>query len=113
MAQWLRFYFTDQIVYDDKAAVRFLTAETAPLLGKLVQALESLPRLDEASIEQVFQQLLAETGLKLGAIAQPARVALTGDTVSPGIHQIMAILGRERVLSRLSQAMAWTASHAH
>jgi len=57
--------------------------------------------------------LLAETGLKLGAIAQPARVALTGDTVSPGIHQIMAILGRERVLSRLSQAMAWTASRAN
>jgi glutamyl-tRNA synthetase len=113
MAQWLRFYFAEHIMYDDKAADKFLTAETAPLLAKLAQALEGLPRFDETSIEQVFQQLLAETGLKLGAIAQPARVALTGDTVSPGIHQIMAILGRERVLSRLSQAMVWTASRSH
>jgi glutamyl-tRNA synthetase len=113
MAQWLRFYFADHIIYDDKAAGKFLTAETAPLLAKLVQALEGLRTFDEASIEQVFQQLLAESGLKLGAIAQPARVALTGDTVSPGIHQIMAILGRERVLSRLSQAMEWIASRAN
>ena len=110
MAQRLRLYFTDHIVYDDKAAAKFLTAETAPLLAKSVHSLEGLPTFDEASIEQVFQQLLAETGSKLGAIAQPARAALTGDTVSPGIDQIMAILGRERAPGRLSQAMAWTAS---
>jgi glutamyl-tRNA synthetase len=113
MAQWLRFYFTDHIIYDDKAAAKFLTAETALLLAKLVQALEGLPTFDEASIEQVFQQLLAESGVKLGAIAQPARVALTGDTVSPGIHQVMAILGRERVLGRLCQALEWIASRAN
>jgi glutamyl-tRNA synthetase len=113
MAQWLRFYFTDHIIYNDKAADKFLTAETAPLLAKLVHALESLPTFDGASIEQVFQQLLAETGLKLGAIAQPARVALTGDTVSPGIHQIMAILGREHVLGRLRQASEWISSRAN
>jgi glutamyl-tRNA synthetase len=114
MAQWLRFYFfTDHIIYADKAATKFLTAETAPLLAKLVHALEGLPIFDEASIEQVFQQLLAESGLKLGAIAQPARVALTGDTVSPGIHQVMAILGRERVLGRLCQALEWIASRAN
>jgi glutamyl-tRNA synthetase len=113
MAQWLRFYFADHIIYDDKAATKFLTAETAPLLAKLVQALEGLPTFAEASIEQVFQQLVAESGLKLGAIAQPARVALTGDTVSPGIHQVMAILGRERVLGRLRQALEWIASRAN
>jgi glutamyl-tRNA synthetase len=113
MAQWLRFYFSDHIIYDDRAAAKFLTAETAPLLAKLVHALEGLPTFDEASIEQVFQQLLAESGLKLGAIAQPARVALTGDTVSPGIHEVMAILGRERVLGRLRQAMEWIASRAN
>jgi glutamyl-tRNA synthetase len=114
MAQWLRFYFfTDHIIYADKAATKFLTAETAPLLAKLVHALEGLPIFDEASIEQVFQQLLAESGLKLGAIAQPARVALTGDTVSPGIHQVMAILGRERVFGRLCQALEWIASRAN
>jgi len=105
MAQWLRFYFADQIVYEPKAAAKFLTPATAPLLARLEHGLAALPSFDEASIEHVFQQLLADSGLKLGAIAQPARVALTGDTVSPGIHQVMAILGRERVLGRLRQAL--------
>jgi glutamyl-tRNA synthetase len=112
MTQWLRFYFTDQVIYESKAAAKFLTAETAVLLTKLVQALEGLSSFDEASIERVFQALLAELGLKLGDIAQPARVALTGGTVSPGIHEVMAILGRERVLGRLRQALDWIASSA-
>jgi glutamyl-tRNA synthetase len=113
MVQWLRFYFTDHIIYDDKAAAKFLTTETAPLLVRLIQALEGLPVFDETSIQQVFQQLLAASGLKLGDIAQPARVALTGGTVSPGIYEVMAILGRERVLGRLRQAMEWIASRSH
>jgi glutamyl-tRNA synthetase len=113
MTQWLRFYFTDHIIYDGKAAAKFLTAEGAVLLARLVQLLEGLPSFDEASIERVFQQLIAESGLKLGDIAQPARVALTGGTVSPGIHEVMAILGRERVLARLRQALEWSASPAY
>jgi glutamyl-tRNA synthetase len=75
--------------------------------------LEALPRFEESAIEQAFQQLLNESGVKLGDIAQPARVALTGGTVSPGIHEVMAILGRERVLSRLRQALEWMASAAN
>jgi glutamyl-tRNA synthetase len=113
MARWLRFYFTDPVIYDDKAAAKFLTAETAPLIAKLVQALEGLPVFDEASIEQVFQQLLAESGLNLGAIAQPARVALTGGTVSPGIYEVMAILGRDRVLGRLRHGLEWIVSRTN
>ncbi|HEX2279724.1 MAG TPA: glutamate--tRNA ligase [Candidatus Tectomicrobia bacterium] len=105
MAKWLRFYFTDHIIYEDKAAAKFLTAATAPLLSQLVEGLERLPTFDEASIEQVFQRLMAAEGVALGALAQPARVALTGGTVSPGIHEVMAILGRERVLSRLRKAL--------
>jgi glutamyl-tRNA synthetase len=110
MAQWLRFYFIDHVVYESKAAAKFFTADSAALLARLVQALEELPSFDEASIERVFQHLLTESGLKLGDIAQPARVALTGGTVSPGIHEVIAILGRDRVLSRLRYALEWIAS---
>jgi glutamyl-tRNA synthetase len=109
MARWLRFYFEEHIVYDAKAASKFLTPAAAPVLTALVQGLEALPSFDEAAIEQVFQRLMAEHGLALGAIAQPARVALTGGTVSPGIYEIMAILGRERVLTRLRAALEWIA----
>jgi len=107
MAQWLRFYFVDDIIYDDKAAAKFLTPAVAPLLDTLVQRLQDLPSFDQPAIEGVFQDIMAEQGLSLGAIAQPARVALTGGTVSPGIHEVMAVLGRERVLSRLRRALEW------
>jgi glutamyl-tRNA synthetase len=110
MAQWLRFYFADHIIYDEKAAVKFLTPAVAPLLTTLVRRLQDLPTFDQGAIEQVFQEIMAEQGLNLGAIAQPARVALTGGTVSPGIHEVMAILGRERVLSRLRSALEWIVS---
>jgi len=110
MAQWVRFYFTDHIIYDDKAVSKFLTPAQLPLLVKLSSALESLTTFDEAAIEQVFQRLMAEESLKLGEVAQPARVALTGGTVSPSIYAIMAILGRERVLARLRSAMEWISS---
>ena len=76
----------------------------------MIGGLETLSSFDETAIERVFQQIMATDGLPLGAIAQPARVALTGGTVSPGIHEVMAILGRERVLIRLRNALDSIAS---
>jgi len=55
----------------------------------------------------VFTDLMQEEQLKnLGQLAQPVRVALTGGTVSPGIFEVMAVLGRERTLARLARAAA-------
>jgi glutamyl-tRNA synthetase len=112
MAHWLRFYLIDHIVYDEKAAAKFLTPVVVPLLTTLTQRLADLPAFEAVAIESVFQGIMAEQQVKLGDIAQPARVALTGGTVSPGIHEVMAILGRERVLSRLHNALAWIANRA-
>ena len=50
---------------------------------------------------------MEERGLKLGTIAQPVRVALTGGTVSPGIFEVMEILGKDEVLSRLDKAVEY------
>jgi len=112
MARWLRFYFADHIIYDEKAAAKFLTPEAAQLLTTLIRALESLQTFDAAAIEGVFQRIMAEEHVQLGTVAQPARVALTGGTVSPGIYDIIAILGRERVLARLRSAVEWITTRA-
>ncbi|MBI3326838.1 MAG: glutamate--tRNA ligase [Nitrospinae bacterium] len=107
MAHWLRFYFVEHIRYEEKAGARFLTPEVSPLLAKLIRYLEGLAEFDVASIEGAFQRIMTEEGVELGTVAQPARVALTGGSVSPGIYEVMAILGRERVLSRLRSAAEW------
>ncbi|MEE9239123.1 MAG: glutamate--tRNA ligase, partial [Thermodesulfobacteriota bacterium] len=54
---------------------------------------------------KVFDRIMEERDLKLGKIAQPVRVALTGGTVSPGIFEVMDILGKDKVLKRLNAAI--------
>jgi glutamyl-tRNA synthetase len=57
-------------------------------------------------LEKVFHDVMEETGLKMGKVAQPVRVALTGGTVSPGIYDVLDILGRDRSLARLRKAVS-------
>jgi glutamyl-tRNA synthetase len=100
------FYLADDIPPDEKAAAKFLTPEAAPLLGTIVDRLAALPEWTLPAIDEVFTGILAETRAKLGALAQPVRVAVTGGTVSPGIYEVLDVLGRERSLARLRQAIA-------
>ena len=59
----------------------------------------------EASIQAAFERVLARFKMKLGQLAQPVRVALTGGSVSPGIYEVIAVLGRERTVTRLAHAI--------
>jgi glutamyl-tRNA synthetase len=99
------FYLTDDTTIDENAAHKFLTAEIRVPLGKLVDKLAGLDDFTEASIEQAFSVVLQELGWSMGKLAQPVRVALTGSTVSPGIHEVIAVLGKERTIKRLCSAL--------
>jgi glutamyl-tRNA synthetase len=106
------YFFKDDLSYDEPARAKFLTAETRPLLSELSGRLETLTSFAQPEIEKTFKELLEQKGLKLSQLAQPVRVALTGRTVSPGIYEVMEILGRERTLARLKKATDWIANHA-
>ncbi len=106
MAEAARFYFETDIAYDEKAAAKFLKPEAAEPLALLTANLKGLADFDEPSLEAAFTDVMDRSGLKLGKIAQPVRVALTGGTVSPGIFEIIAVLGPERTLARLEKALA-------
>jgi glutamyl-tRNA synthetase len=101
-----RYYLDDQITYDEKAAAKFLTPAAADSMIVLGAKLAALVEFTEANIEQAFATTLEERGLKMGDLAQPVRVALTGSTVSPGIHDVIAVLGKDRSVARLKQAVA-------
>ena len=101
------YYLSDTITFDQKATSKFLTPTTRPLVEKIRSRLTSVPTWSEHTLEPVFTDLMQEEQLKnLGQLAQPVRVALTGGTVSPGIFEVMAVLGRERTLARLERAAA-------
>ena len=105
MADAATFYFSETIVYDEKAASKFLKPKALDPLIKLTAALENIDRFTEENLETAFKTVMEQTGLKLGKIAQPVRVALTGRTASPGIFEVVEIIGKDRVISRLKNAI--------
>jgi glutamyl-tRNA synthetase len=100
------FYLTDDISIDEKAAAKFLTGGAAKSMSALIDKLSGLADFNETAVQQSFDTVLQEFGLSMGQLAQPVRVALTGSTVSPGIHEVIAVLGKERTLGRLRAALA-------
>jgi glutamyl-tRNA synthetase len=112
LAQMARFYFVDTIELDPEAARQQLTPTIAPVLGDLQQRLAGVDDWSPAVLEGVFRETIAQHGLKLGKLAQPVRVAVTGSTASPGLFEVLAILGRDTTLSRLAAARAQIAPAA-
>lgn len=104
LAESLRFYLAPEITIQAAAATKHLRADLAPALADLTSALDALEQWDPAHIEDVFHDIIARHGLTLGKLAQPVRVAVTGGTVSPGIFEVLDVLGRERAIARLRAA---------
>jgi glutamyl-tRNA synthetase len=105
MARDALFYLQDAVEFEAAAARKFLKAEAREPLELLMAELRKLPEFTEPGLEDAFKAVMEKTGLKLGKIAQPVRVALTGRTASPGIFEITEIIGKDRVLSRLQAAV--------
>jgi glutamyl-tRNA synthetase len=107
MSAQARFYFSDPVDLDEAAAKKFLKGNVLEPLKELHERLAELDGFTEKSLEAVFVALMEAYQIKLGKIAQPVRVALTGTSVSPGIFEIILVLGKQRVLSRLLAAIAF------
>jgi glutamyl-tRNA synthetase len=105
MAAAARFYFLDPRPYEDKAAGKFLTPAAAPTLQEIAGRLASLPDVSEEALNRLFTDLAQSTGQKMVNLAQPVRVALTGKTASPGLYEIIHILGREETLRRINHGL--------
>ena len=105
MAEGACFYFVDEITYDENADAKFLKPDVLGLLKDLQSRLDKPSQFDQADLERIFMAFLEENEIKLKRIAQPLRVALTGKTASPGIFEVMEVLGREKVLARLAKVI--------
>ena len=95
------FIFADRPLAMEPKAAALLTPETRALIGQLHGALAEVINWSAATTEAAMRAFAEANGLKLGAIAQPLRVALTGKTTSPGIFDVLAVLGRDECLARL------------
>jgi glutamyl-tRNA synthetase len=105
MAEKARVYLTDDLVYETKAVQKHLQPPAEPLLGAVRAALVALESWTQAATEGVVEQVAAGAGVGLGKVAQPLRVALTGDVSSPGIGATLWLVGRDRALARIDRAL--------
>ncbi|MBF0421486.1 MAG: glutamate--tRNA ligase [Magnetococcales bacterium] len=108
MAEKCRFLLVDDLPsYDQEAIRRHYAPDLHPPLEALQQRLQQLNdhSWNPAHIESTFKSVLADHHLKMGKLAQPVRIALTGTTVSPGIYETLLLLGKNKTLLRLQQGL--------
>lgn len=107
MAERSRYFYEEVSEYDEKAARKNLTADSLPVLQLMLSHFKQLSDWTEATIHGVVQTAGEELDLKMGKIAQPLRVALTGNTNSPSIDVTVKLIGQERTLARLEKAILY------
>jgi glutamyl-tRNA synthetase len=100
-----RYFFSDAIEYDDSAVAKHLRVEgMADHLAALGAAFAALPTFDPASVESALRAAAEARSVKAATLIHASRVAVTGKTVSPGLFEVLSLIGRERVLARLRAA---------
>ncbi len=98
------YLFSEDYPFTEKALEKM--REGLPVLREVEPLLRAQEDWSEAALDALLRGFAQERGLKLGQVAQPLRAALTGSLETPGLFEIMALLGKERVLARLARALA-------
>jgi len=104
MAEKSRYFFEDNVTFDEEAKDKHLTESIKPILKELADDFSLLSEWTAESIKAVIKTCTKKHELGFGKVAQPLRVALTGNTMSPSIDITMQLIGKERCLSRLRDA---------
>ncbi len=106
IADGARFLFDSRPLPLDEPAAALLSANGIAVVGKVHDAVAEIGEWTVTALEEAVRQVAEEEGLGLGKVAQPLRAALTGRTTSPGIFDVLALLGREEALGRLDDTIA-------
>jgi glutamyl-tRNA synthetase len=105
LAHSLRYYIMEEVEYTEKAKEKFLNEKSRDLLIELKDSLQHVNEFSHQELERVFKSVVEKHGVKLKDLAQPVRVAMTGGTESPGIFEVLEIVGKEKMLRRLEKAI--------
>jgi len=106
LAEGTQFLFRSRPLEMDESAAALLEGEARMLLSRVHAALDAAGSWDTETLEARVRHVAEEAGVKLGAVAQPLRAALTGRRTSPGIFDVLLLLGREESLGRIADQMA-------
>jgi glutamyl-tRNA synthetase len=105
LAASLRYYIAKEVQFEEKAKKKFLNENSRELLMEIKDGLDSIDNFTESEIEKLFKAIVEKHEIKLGKLAQPVRVALTGGTQSPGIYEVLDVMGKDKTMRRLEKAV--------
>jgi glutamyl-tRNA synthetase len=108
LAPFAEFYFKDEIVLDAETIKKDFPPENRAPLLRWREAVAKLNCFDAASLAQALQSVAAELTIKPRVLVHPTRLACTGKTIGPSLYDLMAVLGKERVLQRLDRILSQT-----
>jgi glutamyl-tRNA synthetase len=97
-------YFFADVVFEEKGKRKFLVPENSTHLSQLADVVERVEPFDAVALEPVVKAWMEAEGLAMKTVAQPARVAMTGRTRSPGLFEVMEVLGKAKTVNRLRSA---------
>jgi glutamyl/glutaminyl-tRNA synthetase len=106
IAALTKFVFLPEVEYDENAVAKWLKADGGKsVLEELRAGLAAMPKMDKEPIEALLKSVAEKRGLKMGKVAQPLRVAVTGSDASPPMHETLGLLGKERVMARIDATL--------
>ncbi|RKZ99713.1 MAG: glutamate--tRNA ligase [Gammaproteobacteria bacterium] len=112
MAANSRFFYQEINEYDEKAARKNLTLTSAEVLQDMYQRLSALPSWQAEAIHDHIKECSVAREIGMGKVAQPIRVAITGNTISPPLDVTLELIGSERTLAAIKQAIEWIKDRA-
>ena len=110
LAEYSAFFYEDFKKYDEKMAEKYLQPVLLKPFKALYEEFDNNTSWDNENIKSILNKLAEEFDIKIGKLAQPLRVAITGKNVSPGIYDTVRLLGREKTLKRLNNAIKFIES---
>jgi glutamyl-tRNA synthetase len=107
MAEQATFYFLRPSSYDEEGVKKFFTPQGIAFLEAFLKDLKDVEPFTPSTLEETFRKVSVSLGIKTREAGQAVRLALTGKTVSPGLFEIMQILGKDECLERIQRAVEW------
>lgn len=103
----ISYFFEDNFAYDEKGYTKyFLNDKASGLLNTALSIVTDLPKFDAAALEEQYRNMAEAMGIKAGDLIHPTRLAISGKTNTPGLFEVMEILGREQCKTRLKNAIS-------
>lgn len=101
------YFFKDPISYEEKAQRKYFTPDSVEILNNIKSRLSELDSFTIDNMEKLFHQITEQSGLPAGKLIHPTRLAVSGVSFGPGLFELLAVLGKETVINRLSMAVAF------